>query len=256
MKFTYEGYRELIEELKAHGYQVTDYHHWREVNRPCILRHDIDNEPERALALAKLEKELDVTSTYFVLLTSDFYNVFSAAKRKMLREIAAMGHSIGLHFDEVTYDGNEAGERNILNSGGVQAYQEKIISLIQSEAATLSQALDLKIDTVSMHRPSKFCLESDLKIPGIINSYGQEFFHDFKYVSDSRRRWREDVLSYIREEKYPRLHILTHAFWYHEAEKSLQETLTDYIEKAKTERYEILKRNFTRLDEALGEVGT
>ena len=49
----------------------------------------------------------------------------------------------------------------------------------------------------------------------MINSYGQTFFHDFKYLSDSRRRWREPVEEIIRSGTYDRLHILTHAFWYH-----------------------------------------
>ena len=63
-----------------------------------------------------------------------------------------------------------------------------------------------------MHRPSRWVLEADLKIPGMVNSYGKEFFQDFKYVSDSRMRWREDVMKYAIEKAYPRLHILTHAF--------------------------------------------
>lgn len=43
-------------------------------------------------------------------------------------------------------------------------------------------------------------LEADLQIPGIMNSYGRTFFHDFKYLSD--RRWREPVLDIIRSEEY------------------------------------------------------
>lgn len=115
----------------------------------------------------------------------------------------------------------------------------------------LSNVLDLKVNTVSMHRPSKFCLESDLKIPGIINSYGQEFFKAFKYLSDSRRHWREDALGYIREEKFEKLHILTHAFWYYETEMNMKEALTAFLDNARSERYAILDRNFTRLADAL-----
>lgn len=126
-----------------------------------------------------------------------------------------------------------------------------MIGLIKTEVEILSNALSLKVDAVSMHRPSKFCLESDLKIPGIINSYGQEFFKGFKYLSDSRQRWREDVLGYICEEKYDKLHILTHAFWYYETEMSLKDTLTSYLDEARDDRYEMLNRNFARLDDAL-----
>ena len=247
LHFSYEAYRQLVHLLQEHNYNITDYYHYKEVEKPCILRHDIDYSPERSFQFAKVEEKLDVRSTYFVLLTCDFYNMFSSKNRAILREMAAMGHTIGLHFDEVTYfDSATAGP-----ALPPEEHAEKLIGLIKTEAETLSNALDLKINTVSMHRPSKFCLESDLKIPGIINSYGQEFFKGFKYLSDSRRRWREDVLGYVSEEKFEKLHILTHAFWYYETEMNLKDTLTSYLDEARADRYEMLNRNFTSLDNAL-----
>lgn len=247
MHFTYDSYRHLICLLREHHYNLTDYYNYKEVQHPCILRHDIDQSPERAFQLAKVETELDVCATYFVLLTSDFYNVFSAKNKMILREMAAMGHTIGLHFDEVTYFNNCTGGGKFKPN----EYPQILIRLIQTEVETLSNALDLKIGTVSMHRPSKFCLDSNLKIPGIINSYGQEFFKGFKYLSDSRRRWREDALGYVSEEKFEKLHILTHAFWYYETEMNLKDTLTSYLDEARADRYEMLNRNFTNLDDAL-----
>ena len=249
MQFTYEAYRKLIRELIAHGYNITDYHHYDEVERPCILRHDIDQSPLRAVKLAEVEKSLGITSTYFVLLTSDFYNVFSAENRDALLHIADMGHTIGLHFDEVAYPELDA------QCEGADVAKVSLVKKIISEAKSLSDALDMKIDTVSMHRPSTFCLENDLQIPGMINSYGQEFFNNFKYLSDSRHRWREDAMKYIREETYPRLHILTHAFWYHEQDLNLQDTLLKYLDHAKEDRYKVLSNNFTRLDDALAGRG-
>ena len=43
----------------------------------------------------------------------------------------------------------------------------------------------------------------------MINSYSKEFFQNFKYVSDSRMKWREDVMKYVKEKQYPRMQILT-----------------------------------------------
>ena len=244
MDFTYNAYRELIYELKDHQYNITDYHHYDTVDRPCILRHDIDQSPQQAFSLARVEKELGVTSTYFVLLTSDFYNVVSEENRKTLHEIAEMGHTIGLHFDEMAYSDDSSDKDS-------QEIKKQLIERIQYEAELLSGILSMKIDTVSMHRPSKLCLESDLQIPGMINSYGKKFFNDFKYLSDSRHHWREDVLGHIRTESYERLHILTHAFWYHEKDIDLQNTLSSYLDNARKDRYAALNRNFTRLADAL-----
>ena len=98
-----------------------------------------------------------------------------------------------------------------------------------------------------MHRPSQATLESDLQIPGMINSYGQTFFHDFKYLSDSRRRCREPVEEIIRSGTYDRLHILTHAFWYHKADESITETVSAFIRSANAERYGQMQENITDL---------
>lgn len=106
MFFSYESYRHLVQLLREHKYNLTDYHHYKEVDNPCILRHDVDYSLERSFQFAKVEELLDVRSTYFVLLTCDFYNVFSAKNRAMLREMASVGHTIGLHFDEATYFDN------------------------------------------------------------------------------------------------------------------------------------------------------
>lgn len=244
MEFTYDAYRGLIRELKMHQYNISDYHHYDNVEKPCILRHDIDQSPQRALSLAKVEKELGVTSTYFVLVTSDFYNVFSEENRKTFGEIANMGHTIGLHFDEMAY----SDDTFIKDEKELRA---RLIERIMTEAKLLSMAIDINVDTVSMHRPSKFCLESDLQIPGMINSYGKKFFNEFKYLSDSRHHWREDVLGHICAEAYDQLHILTHAFWYHEKDIDLQNALVSYLDNARGDRYVALNRNFTRLADAL-----
>lgn len=103
MTFTYDGYRGLLGLLRENGYAAAGYHDWQEKDRCVILRHDIDNDLSQAVKLAELEQTEGVASTYFVLVTSDFYNVFSKASRDRLRQIAGCGHTIGLHFDEMSY---------------------------------------------------------------------------------------------------------------------------------------------------------
>ncbi len=103
MKFTYDAYKDLIELIKEHGYHFADYHNWQEVSHPCIMRHDADNSLEKAAELAKIEKTLGVKSTYFVLASSDFYNICSRKSRQNLRLIIDCGHEVGLHFDETAY---------------------------------------------------------------------------------------------------------------------------------------------------------
>lgn len=237
MDFTYQAYSALLSTLKKQGYHFTNYHQYAAHPRCVILRHDIDNSLSQAVRLAELEAEAGVQSTWFVLLRADFYNLASAASQRSLRRIMELGHEIGLHFDEVAY--------------GRVLTEEECIENIIKECGLLSALLDTRVSSVSMHRPSKATLEADLQIPGIVNSYGQTFFHDFKYLSDSRRRWREPVEDIIRSGEYDRLHILTHAFWYHDSDETLAQTVGNFIRSANEERYDQMMENITDLPSIL-----
>ena len=238
MQFTYHAYEGLVSLLLEQGYAVKTYHTWQEAARCVILRHDIDTSLSKAVELARVEQELGVSSTYFVLLTSDFYNVASKGSLEKLRVIQSMGHELGLHFDETAYEG---------------ITMETMPEYIQREATILSDILGIPITTVSMHRPSRAILEADLKIPGMVNSYGKTFFHEFKYLSDSRRRWREPVEEIICSREHDRLHILTHAFWYHEQEEPIETTVRNFILSANRERYRQMMENITDLPSILKE---
>lgn len=170
-------------------------------------------------------------------MTGDLYNVASVSSRRALLRIQELGHEIGLHFDEAAY---------------APATRDECVKAILKEKKILSELLDTDITTVSMHRPSKETLEADLKVPGAVNSYGKTFFRDFKYLSDSRRRWREPVDEIIESGKYGRLHILTHAFWYHDREESIGETVSRFIRRANSERYGQMAENFTDLASIVG----
>lgn len=106
---------------------------------------------------------------------------------------------------------------------------------------------------VSMHRPSSTALEENLEIPGMINSYGRQFFVGFKYISDSRHRWREDPDEVISSGKWPRLHILTHAFWYNDRKVNIHEAISRFVNGANRERYESLGTNITALESIMKE---
>lgn len=232
--FTYKGYETLIELLAEQNYAFCNYHNYSLHTRCVILRHDIDNSLEAALRLGGVEERLCISSTFFILLTSNFYNPASAKNLAAIRALQGMGHEIGLHFDEMAYGG--------------ELTPEQTVAAIQKEASILADILETPVTTVSMHRPSRATLEANLVIPGIINSYGQTFFHDFKYLSDSRRCWREPVEAIIQSGEYDRLHILTHAFWYHDREETIEESVKNYIQSANNERYDQMKENITDLE--------
>lgn len=239
MDFTYIGYSELIAKLREQGYAIANYHTYKETDRCVILRHDVDNDLEKAAQLAEFEQSLGIRSTYFLLLTSDFYNVFSKESEQLLKQIQGGHHDIGLHFDEARYP--EA-------SGDPQAVTDKILY----EAGILSMAVGTQVSAVSMHRPSRAILDADIHIPDMINSYGKKFFREFKYLSDSRRHWQEPVEEIIDSAEYDRLHILTHPFWYSEKEYDMHRAVAGFINSANLQRYQQMERNITDLESIMG----
>ena len=234
MNFTYSAYRGLISLLKQKDYCFCGYSDYADKKKCVIMRHDIDNSMDRAAKLAQVEHEEGIRSTYFVLLKTDFYNPASKRVNDRLQAIKDMGHEIGLHFDETVYQGCSA---------------EVLPEKIRKEADILSDICGFPIRSFSMHRPNQVTLEKSLEVPGLVNSYGQKFFHEFKYLSDSRRNWREPVLDIIKSNEHSRLHILTHAFWYREREESLQKTVCDFICESKLERYANFATNIRNLEE-------
>lgn len=245
MEFTYKAYLKLINLLKENDYQFADYSNYLMFDRCVILRHDIDYDPHRAIRMAELEKDAGVSSTYFVLVTSDFYNILSKESQTILQRLQDLGHKIGLHFDEKRYD---------FLSKKWNPY--KVIDLIRQEAKVLDKVMGGgMVTSVSMHRPSKNTLESDLHIEGMANSYSDEFFKGFKYLSDSRMRWRENAEEIIASNEYGRIQLLTHPFWYFDEPRQMKDIISDFIhakgEVAKI-RYDVFDNNFTNLDEVFG----
>ena len=49
MKFTYEGYGDLIDSLKNNGYGFADYENYRQFEKCVILRHDVDYDLQRVI---------------------------------------------------------------------------------------------------------------------------------------------------------------------------------------------------------------
>lgn len=236
MDFTYESYSKLIKLLQDNGYEIRNYQNHIESKKCAILRHDVDFDLYKAATFSKYEKELGVKSVYFVLVSSNFYNVHSSCNTRNLYDILDSGHEVGLHFDEVKY-----AEGNI----------EKLEEAIYKEAEILGNIIGKKINAVSMHRPSQKMLSSNLKLDGMVNTYGTLFFQKFQYLSDSRMNWRIDPEPIIRSGNYNKIQLLTHPFWYTEQDEMMTEKLKAFVLRASKERYIELSSNIKDIESAL-----
>ena len=233
MEFTYESYIKLLKRLEDKGYQFAGYRSWEKKEKSVILRHDVDYSLEKAAEFSAVEREMGVPSTYFVLVSSDFYNLHSLKSKKYIRQIMDNGGEIGLHFDETQYDIRT---------------EEELRDYLYREADILSGITGKETEAVSMHRPSEKFLSDNMEFGSIINSYSKIYFKDMKYLSDSRRRWREDVDEIVRQGTYRRLHILVHPFWYFTGfERDIKQTLKGAILNASLQYYDGLEDNFSSL---------
>ena len=236
MKFTIGAYEQLLELLRCNGYNFCLYQENEQQRKTVILRHDIDFSIEKALDMGKVETRLGIKSTYFILLSTDFYNIFSKQSHEKLKQIMLQGHEIGLHFDEKRYDINTA---------------EDMKQHVEFETDILSQLLDRKIKVISMHRPSKIILENDLEFEHLINSYSSKYFKEMKYLSDSRMHWRENPIEVIESDRYQKLHILTHPFWYSNELETMEWKMKSFLHESIYERYDNIHENFRDFEQVI-----
>jgi hypothetical protein len=94
--FDLAHYRELLEAAQAGGYRFVPFDRDPQPG-DLFLRHDVDLSLEAALELARLEAELGVRATYFLMTRSVFYNLGSDAGQQALAELRALGHAVGHH---------------------------------------------------------------------------------------------------------------------------------------------------------------
>lgn len=99
MAFSLDDYTALLLELRAAGYGLGPVCAWWDgTAAPFIfLKHDVDRLPGRAVRMAHAERRHGIASTYYF--RCDRHQRFP---REEIREIAALGHETGFHYESVS----------------------------------------------------------------------------------------------------------------------------------------------------------
>ena len=84
MDFTISEYTDLLQALKTYGFHS------------LTLRHDVDLKPGNSLRTAQIEAELGLYGIYY------FRAVPESWDEDIIRQIAALGHEIGYHYESLT----------------------------------------------------------------------------------------------------------------------------------------------------------
>lgn len=197
--FTEKEYSKILDIVRD-NYEFISYKEIKRESKVVLWRHDIDFSPHRALSLAKLENEKQIKSTYFIQLSSPFYNIFESSIIEIIKEIIFLGHFIGLHFDPNTY--------NIKNSDDLEYY-------LDFEKKILETLFSTKVEVFSFHNPDNNILKYDnLVYSQMINTYSSFLKKEFFYNSDSNGYWRHDSLREFLKKGISKIHVLTHPNWW------------------------------------------
>jgi hypothetical protein len=193
VEFTYDWYRRFLRRLSAEGYEFRSFDDPLG-DRDVVLRHDVDLSLDAAVAMARIEADIGVQSTYCVLLSSPLYNPLEGECRRSLAEIESLGHEVIPHVSTHAYW-----------TEGEVPDADAIERRVDEERDVLETVVSPS-ETVSFHRPPPWVL--DREFDGFRNAYAPEFFSEIGYVADSNQRWREDP-SFV-DDLPETLQLLTH----------------------------------------------
>ena len=177
MDYTRDKYRKLVSQLKSSGYEFITYQRYCEGNLPkrfVILRHDVDLKPQNSLAIAQDETNLGAKASYY------FRAVPESWDEGIIRQIAAMGHEVGYHYESLT----------TCKGDMESAYEDfkKNLKLLRDL---------VPVSTICMHGSPRSPYDSkdiwkhhsyqDLGIIG--EPYFETDFSQVFYLTDTGRRW-------------------------------------------------------------------
>ena len=206
--FTLSRYQQYLSAIK----QSWDVISFNEINNDilngkpkALIRHDIDLSLHQSLKMAKLEHEQGIKTTYFIHLQNEFYNALEIESQHVIRNIIALGHDIGVHFDINAYS------KKINKS-------EDIDYWATFEKNIYEQLFNCNVSTLSFHNPTLTNIEFNQKIDnigGMLNTYSRTIFDHFEYISDSNGFWRfDEMYDFLEKNKKKNIQFLSHPGWW------------------------------------------
>lgn len=232
---SYENYSQIINAIKS-THKLADFHSYRQQAEWIVIRHDIEFDIEKAVAMARIEADAGVKATYLVQIGSEAYNAFSDDNLARLNEIIDLGHEVGLHYRQT---GTLSDTLNI-----------------ESQLDVLQKMLPRASRIVACHRPKAGSPYNEYS-GNFINCYSEPFFYltdkpqtaPTRYVSDSKWRWNygEPIYQFFRDT--PKIQFLTHPFQWSAKGNPMGETFHRLEMFKRSELLETFDREYERFAE-------
>lgn len=204
MDFTPAAYTRLLEALQAAEYAsqtITGF-----IDNPTckavLFRHDVDLLPKNALAMAKLEHELGIVSTYY------FRAVPESWDEGIIRQIYQLRHEIGYHYESLS---------------SCRGDFSKAFADFKANLGSLRELVPVK--TTCMHGSPLSGIDNldllrnyDYKSLGLVaEPYLDLDFDQIFYLTDTGRRWDGWKVSVrdkmLQQEKWVQQGLVFHTTW-------------------------------------------
>ena len=182
MDFTIKIYKQLLQTLVDQKYNFQTFKEFIEnpLENSIVLRHDVDLLPYNSLAFAKIQAEHGIKGVYYFRAVPESWN------EDVIKDIAALGHEIGYHYECLTTcNGNlEYAIKDFENN--LNALRKLApVSTICMHGSPLS-----KYDSKDLW---KKYIYRDFQITG--EPYFDVDFNKTFYITDTGRRWDGDKVS-------------------------------------------------------------
>jgi hypothetical protein len=215
--YSKESYRQLLLTIIQSGYRVVDFADMDPTSdeRQVVLRHDVDFIPRLALEAAQINESCGVRATFFILVRSHVYNLFSRTNLDVLGEIERRGHAVALHCGLPT---------------GVPEREDDLVKLVQEDLALGALAFPRMARLYAWHTvPAQFFERwRGLSVPGLVNAYEDRYFTQIAFLSDSNARLSPEVLQEtFRRGVHRKVQLLLHPVIWFSGGATMMEVLSN-----------------------------
>ena len=160
--FTLSQSAALLDALKAYGFHT------------LTLRHDVDLKPQNSLRTARIEAEKGMLGIYY------FRAVPESWDERIIREIAALGHEIGYHYESLT----------TCNGDIDKAYEDFCKNLEALKKIVPVRSICMHGSPRSSYDSKDIWKKYDYKALGLESEpYLDTDFSKVFYLTDTGRRW-------------------------------------------------------------------
>jgi len=177
MDFTLKIYRQLLVALQNKGYSFftfEDYCQNKVMGNYVMLRHDVDLRAGHSLATAKIEAALGIRASYY------FRVVPQSNQPDIIRAIAALGHEIGYHYEDMSLFNGDA-------DMALAHFQEQLAHFRQFYPV---QTICMHGSPTSKYDNKDLWKTSNYRDYGIIGEpYFDVDFNKVFYLTDTGRSW-------------------------------------------------------------------